>query len=67
MIVNKHENIKDILDGLEPIPGEITSPDDIRIDSKSKESKIKRLEEENNRLKETIVELAVELYSRKSN
>lgn len=66
MILNKHESIKDVLDGLEPIPGEVISPDDIRIDSKSKESKIKRLEEENNRLKETIVKLAVELYSRKS-
>ena len=65
--MNKHENIKDILDGLEPIPGKINPSDDMEYDRKSKGLEIKRLEEENNKLKETIVDLAVELYSRKSN
>ena len=66
IILNKHENIKDVLDGLDLIPGEITPSDDMEYDRKSKGLEIKRLEEENNKLKETIVELAVELYSRKN-
>jgi hypothetical protein len=66
IILNKHECIKDVLDGLEPIPAEITPSDDMEYDRKSKGLEIKRLEEENNKLKETIVELAVELYSRKN-
>jgi hypothetical protein len=66
IILNKHENIKDVLDGLDPIPGEITPSDDMEYDRKSKGLEIKRLEEENNKLRETIVELAVELYSRKN-
>ncbi|GEM_PF-3030078 len=64
--MNKHENIKDILDGLEPIPGKINPSDDIEYDIKSKESEIKKLEEENKKLRETVVKLAVELYSRKN-
>ena len=66
--MNKVKRIEGKLAGieLEPSSAEITLSDDIEYDRKSKESEIKSLEEENNKLRETIVELAVELYSRKN-
>ena len=62
---DKRNSVKSILSGLESTAKENTS---VAIDDENKvnESELIKLQEENKKLKETIVEIAVEFYSRKN-
>ncbi|MFW6310748.1 MAG: hypothetical protein ACOC1K_00770 [Nanoarchaeota archaeon] len=62
---DKRDNLKSILVGLESTAAENTSGS-INNESKANKVELKRLQEENRKLRETIVELAVELYCRKN-
>lgn len=60
--INKSE---DIISGIKNRLDERDNDISTNLVSKEKESKIKRLKAENKELKETIVELAIELYGNK--
>lgn len=61
--INKSE---DIISGIKNCLDERDNDTSTNLVSKENESRLKRLEEENKELKETIVELAIELYGRKN-
>lgn len=61
--INKSE---DIISGIKNRLDERDNDTSTNLVSKENESRLKRLEEENKELKETIVELAIELYGRKN-
>ncbi|MFW5889680.1 MAG: hypothetical protein ACOCUD_04835 [Bacillota bacterium] len=60
---DKRDNLNNTFDELKLIVEENTSST-IEDENKANESELTRLQEENRKLRETIVEIAVELYSR---
>lgn len=65
-MISKINKSEDIISGIKNCLDERDNDTCTNLVSKEKESRLKRLEEENEELKETIVELAIELYGRKN-
>jgi DNA-binding transcriptional MerR regulator len=63
---SKIDKSGDIIRGIKNCLDESDNDTSTNLVSEEKESRLKRLEEKNQELKETIVELAIELYGRKN-